>query len=62
LHSENALEYFDDKLHRREIVVNENHPVQRWFLQAGPRLFNGQVMAGRVLGLIATLTHKGSIW
>ena len=42
VHRKYALKYIHYKLHRRVVVIQQQHPVKRWSLEPGPGLLNGE--------------------
>lgn len=48
IHREKGLKHFHDKIHWREVIIQEDHPVHRRRLQFGARFLHGQTRGAPV--------------
>lgn len=57
LHPEDRLKDINDELHRREVIIDQNHAVERGSLDLRASFFDSQVIAALLLVFFVLVTH-----
>jgi len=63
-HAENCLQYIDNELHGREVIIYQDHPVQWRLLEFRARFFDSEILAvvSIIVSRIVTHRSRGMPW